>query len=280
LNILTKICVVILVVLVLVGCTVFITLATEHQNWKYYYQDMKTKADLFSQSARFEKLHSARLREDLQTLKNREGALAKELAALKAEKVASPEALLVAQLKGELETMTTRVTELGLTVKAQTERNKLLIAQLDGARKTIDSLQAQNRRAAAEITQLRGKVDRSDRVVRGFQRQLMDRDERIAELEEQVRRGPATAAKTEGQPAPVTQKVSGSITAVQGELASVNIGSAKGLARGAKLFIYRDANFVGYLRITDVDEDAAAGTIQDKQLDPVVGDKVTNDLMK
>jgi len=278
LNILTKICVVILLVLVLFASFTFINMATVPQNWKLQYQQERQKATLNAQAVRFEKLHSSRLGQELEDVKNRLNTVATELAAAKKAKEPNAADILVASLKGEVQTLTTRLTELQNNVEAMSKRNALLVAQLDGGRKVMDDLQKQNRRGTAEITQLRGKLERSERVVRALQRQLQDREERIQELEGQVLAG---GGKTTPDSRPTAATlISGTLTAVQGELASVNVGSAQGVSRGLKLYIYRGANFVGYLRVDEVDDGESAGTILDKQLDPIVGDKVTSDLLK
>jgi hypothetical protein len=41
-----------------------------------------------------------------------------------------------------------------------------------------------------------------------------------------------------------------------------------------QLMIYRGSNFVGYLRIEEVDVNQAAGTVRDNVLDPMRGDRV------
>ena len=276
-NILTKICVVVLLVLVLFASITFINMATVPQNWRSLYQREKERADLNAQAIRFEKLHATRLSAELKDVLGRADQLARDLADAKKQTVPSPEELRTAELQAEIQAANTRLATLQLNVDAMSQRNDRLAKQLDDSRKTIDGLQKQNRRQATEITQLRGKLERSERVVRALQRQLQDRDERITELEKQVIQG---AGKTGTDTPPAATRISGTITAVRGELASINIGAAHGLTRGTKLYIYRAASFVGYLRVDEVDEGEAAGTIVDKQLDPVPGDKVTNDLLR
>jgi predicted nuclease with TOPRIM domain len=276
LNILTKICVVVLLVLVMFASVTFITMATVPQNWRHRHEQELQRRLLSDQDARFAKLANARAIEELKDVKSRANDLATELADAKKEKVPDAEALRTAALQSAIDAANTRLAELQLNVEAMSKRNEALAGNLDQSREKIDGLQKENRRAAGEITQLRGKLERAERVVAALQRQLMERDERIAELEKQVIRGPV--AETGAQP--ISAKIAGTITAIRGELASINIGSAHGVVRGLKLFIYRDASFVGYLRVDEVDEGEAAGTIVDKQLDPVEGDKVTNDLLK
>lgn len=275
-NILTKICVVVLTVLVLVASTVFITMATEPQNWRYHYDMKRQESELYAQSVRFEKLHADRLAADLKDTKALLDKISGELAALKAERLADPKDLLVAELKSEIETQTTRLTEQGLVLKAEAERNKQFSAQLDECRKTIDDLALKNRRDLAEITQLRGKLERAERTVQALHRQLRDRDERIQELERVVVAGPA-AARREEQPTAGT-KLIGSIDLIQGETARINVGAAQGAAKGQKLYIYRSDKLVGYIRIEEVDEDSAAGLLVDLKMPAARGDKVTNDL--
>jgi chromosome segregation ATPase len=270
--------VVILLVLVLFASFTFINMATVPQNWRQLYNLKLQEAELNAQAARQQMLVSNNLSNELKALRAKADQLAVDLAEAKKEKVPDPEQLRVAALQSAIDTANTTLKELGLSVEAMKNRNEMLTKQLDEARLSIASFQKTNRDAVAEITQVRGKLERSERVVQALQSQLRDRDERIKELEGLV--ASAHVAPGEAKAAPPSAKVSGVISSVRGELASINIGSAQGVTRGAKLYIYRNASFVGYLRVDEVDEGESAGTIVDKQLDPVVGDKVTSDLQK
>ena len=65
------------------------------------------------------------------------------------------------------------------------------------------------------------------------------------------------------------------ITAVRGDLAAVNIGSADGLRRGQAFMIHRGETFVAYLRIDEVAENSGAGIVHNTLLAPVRGDRIT-----
>jgi uncharacterized phage infection (PIP) family protein YhgE len=275
LNILTKICVVVLLVLVLFACVTFIKTATVPQNWRYYHERERDRATLNEQAVRYQKLLAIRQELEMGKLRGQTDQLAAEVTRLKTEKVPGPDELRTRELVAKLDEQNTRLNELQLTVKAMSERNKQLQQQLDQSRSTVAQLQQQNRRQTADITELRGEVERQQGLVRGLQRQLQDRDERIKELEQQIVQGVPRGEKT-GTPG--LGKISGRITAVQGELASINIGSAHGVTRGLKLYICRDASLVGYLLVDEVEEGEAGGKVVDKQLDPIIGDKVTNTL--
>lgn len=70
----------------------------------------------------------------------------------------------------------------------------------------------------------------------------------------------------------------GSITRVDldGGRAAVDVGSANGLAKDAKLIIYRHDLFVGYLKVVDIAPREAAGVILDMHVAPTRGDRVTS----
>lgn len=278
-NILTKICVVILLVLVLFASFTFINMATVPQNWRQLYTLKDQEATLYAQATREQKLVANNLSNQLAALQAKAGQLAADLAEAKKEKVPDPILLQTQALQSGLDAANSTLKELALTVDAMKSRNEKLTEQLDEARKAIASLQKVNRDAIAEITQVRGKLERSERVVQALQSQLRDRDERIVELEKIASTAHAAPGETKAAP-PSSATVAGAITSVRGELASINVGSAQGVTRGLKLTIYRGANFVGYLRVDEVDEGEAAGTITDKQLDPTVGDKVTTAVQK
>jgi len=245
------------------------------------YEREMTRAQLAEQSVRTQKLLTNRQAEEIDTLKRDKGVLLTENTELKQRLVPDPPSILVKKLMEQNEAANTRLAELQQNVDAGGKRNELLAKQLQDERVKIASLQETIGRNITELTQERGKRERSERVVRAMERQLQDRDERIKELESQVAGGGASGSAAAAVAAAVPQgQVTATITAVRGDHASINVGAAQGVARGQKLYIYRNASFVGYLRIDEADEAQAAGTIVDKQLDPTVGDKVTNDLLK
>ena len=278
-NILTKICVVILLVLVLFASVVFINWATVQPNYRTAFEAQKNQRLLSDQSVRFQKLATEKYKAERDEAFRENRRLENQIADIRANKVPDTEELRTAALIKELEKANAGLQTLNVELGEAGQRNGELTAQLDKSRLRIDELQKERATTAGEVTDLVAKLERSERIVRALQLQLRDKDEKIADLEAKVARGPAVAGDGEAVQ-PITDKIAGTITAVQGELASINIGTAHGVIRGLKLMIYRDASFVGYLRIDEVDEAESAGTIVDKQLDPVAGDKVTNDLLK
>lgn len=276
-NILTKICVVVLLILVLVASVVFINMATVPSNWRAAYEQEKVRAKLNEQAVRTQTLVTNTQAAEIELLKRSRDGFAIQLAELKKSQVPNPTSLLVAEITAKLNASNTRLADLQLNVKAMGERNEVLSKQLEGEWGKIATMQKSNSSLTADLTQLRGELERSKRIVNALERKLQDRQERITELEN---RAPGAVGGAAAAAVVPQGKVTGTITAVRGELASINVGAAQGVTSGQKLYIYRNASFVGYLRLDNVDEGGAAGTIIDKQLDPTVGDKVTNDLMK
>jgi hypothetical protein len=81
--------------------------------------------------------------------------------------------------------------------------------------------------------------------------------------------------KMPGAVAAAGPKVEGSITAVKGNLASLNIGEASGVKKGMRFIIYRGPDFVANLDIAHVDAASSAGVVVDAQREVKQGDKAT-----
>jgi hypothetical protein len=64
----------------------------------------------------------------------------------------------------------------------------------------------------------------------------------------------------------------GVITAVEGSIATVSIGDADGVQKGMIFHVIRNDVFICDIKITEVDTDASAGTMQLLQQQPKVGD--------
>ena len=67
-------------------------------------------------------------------------------------------------------------------------------------------------------------------------------------------------------------KLQGIVTAVEGSLTTLSIGSADGVAAGMIFHVIRNDNFICDIKITEVDTEASAGAIQLLQQQPKVGD--------
>jgi hypothetical protein len=283
LNILTKICVVVLLVLVLVASVVFINMATVPTSYRAAYDAAVQRAEMCSQDTLTQKLIVTRQNQEMNDLRKSVTDLQTKLTEVRKDLVPDAAQKAVQEYTLKLEQVTTLLTKVQADLEAAGKRNELLAQQLQDAQTRGTDQAKQIAELQSKQAEVRGELQRSEREVRAMELQLRDRDEKIKDLETQLAtRGPGAAgaaADTTVAAAP-QGTVTGTVSAVRGEHASINVGSAQGVARGQKYYIYRNASFVGYLRIDEVDEGEAAGTVVDKQLDPVIGDKVTNNLAK
>ena len=71
--------------------------------------------------------------------------------------------------------------------------------------------------------------------------------------------------------------IRGHIIEVDGKLATVSVGSADGVQENMTFVIYRGAEYIGDLRITEVEPHAAAGTITRARGTPQVNDLVADE---
>ncbi|MCD4824780.1 MAG: hypothetical protein K8S55_09235 [Phycisphaerae bacterium] len=102
-----------------------------------------------------------------------------------------------------------------------------------------------------------------------------------------ARTKPKTAPAKPAKPAKRTRKpaapidgthLAGKITAIKDMVVLVNLGKQHGLEKGMRLIVYRDDQFVGYLRVEEIGKAEAAGVLTRKILDPKVGDNVIDRL--
>lgn len=83
--------------------------------------------------------------------------------------------------------------------------------------------------------------------------------------------GPATRAIESAAPV----SLQGKITNLQGNLATISIGSADGVETGMVFHVTQNDNFICDIKVTDVDAEVAAGTLELVQQQPRIGDLVS-----
>jgi len=171
------------------------------------------------------------------------------------------------------------------------EHNKML----EGARTREQELVAKLSERNSRLT--RENIDLNDRVKELTANMAMAQS-RVRALKEQlgggmgaqlgaaeptqIPGGPAIVqAYTPSASAPVglsdiTAPIRGEVTAVRGDLAEISVGSADGVGHGMRFLLYRrtgaSPKYVGTLRITAVEANAAAGVIEQSEGDISVGD--------
>ncbi len=278
-NILTKICIVIQLVLILLACPVFITQATVVANYRDRYEKQVLQSEVLNQIAAQAqmKIASVKIERDTAVADKTQLAFASQQEIAKLRSDVRLAQMSNGEQENRLDKLATEVAGLKQQAQVFNERSQMLEGELKIARAEFDKLTAENistteQLRAAEVAKTR--TEKTSRV----------RYERIRELEEEVgelRSGGAVARKDAGPEVTLApgDAITGTVTAVRGDYASINIGSAKRVARGMRLIIYRGTEVVGFLRVEEVDVAESAGIIVDSRLDTLQGDKVTTSLM-
>lgn len=279
-SILTKISVVVLVFLVVVSSVVFLTMAATIPNYRDLYETSLQKLAGLESEKEQDKLAARRLTterdqlsESLANLRNtstaQERTLARQLAA---EKEAN------AAVQTKLGSMDIHLVTIEKRLETQLERNDALSKTLETERTEKHELAGRIRGLSDELSKMKIERERTDRELEYVNRLLEDAEERNRTLVEQIRTRQggysAPTASTDRPRSVQAPAVAGTITGLRGELASINVGSAKGVQNGMEMMIYRGGDFVAYLQVQDVQASTAAGIIVKKRLDPMVGDKV------
>ncbi len=282
---LTKIAIVVLVVLILLACPVFITQSRLAPTYEDAYKRLEQRAGILEQEVRHGQLSVQVLSRERDRLA---GDLTKETGAMQGEierlkRELTDERRKAAELAKNLELMNTELSKLRLDFEANSKRTAALSQQRDDAFDKIQKLNDEFRKTTDKLKKTQLDMDRQGGIIRALEEQRVQRDERIKHLEQLLgsAAGPGAAAPTAptAPAAPRTDiRISGTVTAVRGDLASVNVGSAKGVRPGMMLVIYRGADYVAKLRVDNVDVGESAGVIIDPRLDPMQGDKVADRL--
>ena len=277
-NILTKICVVVLVVVNLFASAVFIAYANGSENLKQKCENLESARQAAEVTAGNQMVHASLLQTEKATLQSQlvavESGAREKIDALnvqvgKLETANSAQQInqqgiltQIAGLRTDIQAMEVSRSE---TIKALAEANRAK----EEVQKENTELQGKLAQIEADLRRQAGTID----VLRRDNANLREQTERLSELVAKGGGSSDVGGGGGGNAAPVAN-VRGQVTAVQGDAVSINVGSAKGVREGMIMVIHRKDLLVGYLRIDEVDVDQAAGVIEEKQADPQQGDAI------
>jgi chromosome segregation ATPase len=267
-------------------CSVaFINLAVTQPNWKHAYDASQKEAAQNRADVRFNTLA-------FQTAKQENDALRKastDTRTVDDGKIADLSTQLAtaqaanAKLQGDVTTITGQISILVANDKQYLEQVAQLRTQLEENRQSIAKLSEDNRRVTDLQKKTQSDLENAEGINRQLRGQVAQLDEENGELQktvEDMKRGLATGGTAPVAEAGAAQKINATITAVRGNLASINVGSAQGVKSDMKMYVYRVENgkttFVCNLLISNPEPGEAAGVIMDKVSEPRQGDKATN----
>ena len=272
---------VVLVPLVAAASVLFINLSVVPPNYRLLYEREAKRRALSDQAHRNSNVALNSTQQDLATLNRQKDELERE-------KTAESRALQreLEETKNELKDLTTKfnnisskLTELSINYKDYLARTERLESQLAEEREKFGKKFQENIDLYKLLNQKSTAYERIERNYRVLKEQIEDQKLTIQTLEKKLEDyGGITAGGSRGDKVAVgTDKIiAGEIIAIDEKesLASINVGSAKGVEKGMRLVISRDAEFIGYLRIESVELNSSAGQVEDKEKDPAMGDKV------
>ena len=280
LSILTKISIVVLVVLVLLACPVFITQATVVPDYRDQCKALQLKVTNLSHD--YNRVGQA-LKAANQTLMDRDGELIRlktassnEIRKLQEEKVL--QAGKSAYLRDSLATLAAGLDEqlnMVLNVNKRNHNKDKLAAE---QRIRINDLVKENTSLENQLDKREQEVKLANQAARVYHEKFIESEEVVVDLKNKLAvalqsGSGSTGTSTAVQPA---VELKGTILAVEKGIASINIGSAKGVKVGMKLVIYREKiGFVGRLKILQVDANQAGGIVVDAKTKALPGDKIT-----
>ncbi|MCE5340834.1 MAG: hypothetical protein LLF92_06865 [Planctomycetaceae bacterium] len=276
---LTKILIVLLTFLSVFLCSMTVIYVMTATNYKQAYESLQTDyAGLQEKSNTYEQQVVEKTRQ-IGELSNKLDA---EISSLKADK---------AKIEQDLKNITREKADLD-------ERVKTLATAALKFEETVGGMQGNLTQTRNELEQARGE---SIKLSKNLDEITQSLDEKMAQLESannekkrlleekdklekqisgkvvdfqpvtSTENGPAVQAIESGNPV----SLQGKVTALEGALATISIGSADGVEKGMVFHVTQNDNFICDIKITDVDTEVSAGTLELVQQQPRVGDIVS-----
>jgi len=176
-----------------------------------------------------------------------------------------------------VKTLTAKVGNLAAGLEQVEQGRAIVTEQLNMALELIKRLQDELTGTGNDLAAAEAEIDRLNATVRLLKERLTQLQEVYDQL---ASRAPAEDEQAESTATTAVAQITGTVTAVRNDMASVNIGSVKGIEKGMTLYLYRGEHFIAHLRIIDVDDAESTGQIFDARegATPKAGDKVTTSL--
>ncbi|OQA03984.1 MAG: Chromosome partition protein Smc [Planctomycetes bacterium ADurb.Bin401] len=275
---LTKILIVLLSLLSVYLCSSVVIYVTTATNYKQAYESLQSEhTALQEKSTGFEQ----QLEEKRRELAQLSDKLDTEINNLKADRN---------KLEQELNNVRREKTDLDERVKTLAAAALKFEETVGGMRGDLANTRSELDQARAESIKLTKNLDE---ITASLEEKMAQLDAATAEkkrlLEEKAKleqriagkapafepvtstvSGPATPAPTYDSASNVP--LQGTITAIDGNLATLSIGAADGVEKGMVFHVTQNDNFICDIKITEVDAEVAAGTLQLVQQQPRIGD--------
>lgn len=275
---LTKILVVLLSLFSLFLCGTVVTYVGTAKNYKSAYEDLKTELTALREK---NKSYQQQLEEKKRQMDELSSKLDSEVAKLKVEKTKIEQDLKEARLAKaaldeKVQSLASSALEVEKTVGGMADSLEKTREELDRSRaeevrltKNLNEITANLEEKMAQLESLDAEKKRLLEEKSKLEQQLTGKTGSMGDLE------PVTVVPDSAMKAietPVSIALQGTVTAVDGSLVTLSIGSADGVVKDMIFHVIRSDSFVCDIKITDVDTEVSAGTIQLVQQQPKVGD--------
>ena len=286
-NILTKICVVVLLVLILLACPTFINLAAYQANYRALHEQELLRGRLYTQLNRHAELANKQRRAQRDDLANQLSQSRQQNLKSDSSYRDGLEELKAAQLRieGEKTRLTTIMGGQQQSLKAEIDRAKQLAGDLDKERTKTIKLAKDIRDLTDALADKEVAIDQLTQVNRRLREDVGEKDKQIEDYQAKlvakgldlVGAGPGVEGAVPAIGPAARELIRGTVTAVDDNVACINIGSSSGIRKGDKLIIHRENDFVAHLQVDEVHISSAVGVIVDQRQNiapPKQGDKV------
>jgi len=284
LSTLTKILIVLMSLFSIFLCGIVVTYVSTAQNYKALYEETSSK---LSASEKMTESYQKELEEKKLAIEELNDRLDRQIAKLQAEKSELTDELKNVErskiaLDEKVQNLATAALKFEETVGGMENSLKTTRADLDKARAEGIKLTKNLNEITASLEQKMAQLDSLD----AEKKRLL---EEKAKLEEQLSGTVYGSPPAAFEPVTIVPdtaiiaeevivssiSVDGVITAVEGKLATISVGAADGVQKGMLFHVIRNEAFVCDIKITEVDQDVAAGNLQLVQQPPRVGDSVS-----
>jgi uncharacterized phage infection (PIP) family protein YhgE len=278
LSALTKILIVLLSLFSLFLCGAVITYVATQRNYKEAYEKSQAEVSSLRQTSTSYKEQLEEKKRQMQSLSDK---LDGEMASLKAEKSKLEQDLEGAKrdktaLDEKVQTLASAALKFEGTVSGMEGSLKQTREELDKARaesiklsKNLNEITASLEEKMVQLESLNAEKKRLLEEKSNLENRLSGKTG-TAETAGPITAVPDSATKAT-EPAS-SAALQGKITAVEGSLATLSIGTADGVEKGMVFHVTRNDAFICDIRVKDVDTEESAGTLELVQQQPQAGD--------
>lgn len=275
---LTKILIFLLSFFSIFLCGTVITYVVTAKNYKAAYEDAKSELAALKQK---NQSYEQQLEEKKRQMEELADKLDKEMTQLKTEKSKLDQEVKNAKTaRLELEEKVQNLTAAALKFE---ETVGSMEGSLKQTRQELDAARAEEIKLTKNLNEITASLEQKMAQLESVEAEKKRLLEEKTKLEQQISGGGSTTVYVEpitplpdsAQPAvetPASVTLQGIVTAVEGSLVTLSIGTADGVQQGMIFHVIRNDSFICDVRMTDVDTEASAGVIQLLQQRPNVGD--------